>query len=173
MPVKSNFSITMTFQDTRGFKAFTRVTAYQPNLDGSAEVLDDIYTDVNGIATATAALSNAKLVRVSFGYVYDIAQEPTSESGQYQLVTQKAHLEGGDGAGGFMSADIPAPKDTIFLATASENLTVIDPADSLITAWQATFGDLGTPRGGVPFSQFFGGQYVGGKPRVRRVLQGA
>ena len=122
------------------------------------------------------AATNAKVIRLGWGWDAEYAQEPSSETGTYELVIQKARLQGGDGAGGFMSVSIPAPKDGLFLTEASENLVVVSPTSDLLTALQDALAGAGifpTPRGGKPFQQFFGGQLVEGKPRRRRVLQGA
>lgn len=173
MATPANFDLTFTIQDNRGFKSLASFRSFIPDIESTGEILDDIWTGVDGVRVAVAGLTNAKVVGVDFGYKYAIAQEPTTDTGQYQLVTQKARLEGGDGNGGFMSVEIPAPKDTIFLSTTQDNLIVVDPADSLITALQSALTVMTTPRGGHPFQLFFGGQLIQGKPRVRRVLQGA
>ena len=173
MATPANFSINLTFQDIQGFKALARFNAFLPDVESTGEILDDIWTNVHTVASAAAAMSNAKLVKIEFGYSADWAQEPTSESGQYRLVIQKARLEGGDGAGGFMSVQIPAPQDTIFLSSTQDNLIVVDPADSLVVALQTALTALTTPRGGHPFQQFFGGQLQNDNPRVRRVKQGS
>jgi len=173
----ANFSINLTFQDIQGFKSLTRINAFLPDVESTGEVLDDIWTDVHTISAAVAAMSNAKLVKIEFGYSADWAQEPTSESGQYRLVIQKARMEGGDGAGGFQSIQVPAPVDALFLTTTQDNLIVVNPASSLLTTggtgFIASLTALTTPRGGHPFQQFFGGQLVNDNPRVRRVKQGS
>jgi hypothetical protein len=77
-----------------------------------------------------------------------------------------------------MSLSVPAPKDGLFLTSADNNLIVVNPAATILTNFQSALtnsgtGIFGTPRGGSAFAQFFGGQLVEGKPRRRRVLQGA
>jgi len=173
MATPANFDLTFTIQDNRGFRSLASFRSFIPDIESTGEVLDDIWTGVDGVRVAVAAMSNAKVVGVDFGYKYAIAQEPTSETGVYELVQQKAKLQGGDGNGGFMSVEIPAPKDALFLTTASENLVVVNPAASILTAMQSSLTVMTTARGGHPFQLFFGGQLVEGKPRRRRVLQGA
>lgn len=171
--VPANQSVDMVFQDNRGFKALVRINGYQPDLSADGVPLNTYYGQVTAIASATAALSNTKLVRIAFGWSYDYAQEPSTETGTYELVIQKARLRGGDGVGGVMYTDIPGPKDSIFITSGSDNLIVVNPASSLIAAFQTACNALFTPRGGTSYAQFNGGQLVQGKPRVRRVVQGA
>lgn len=174
--VPSNFKITCEFQDNRGFRALADINLYVPDISADAAVVSAKYTYVAGVAAALALASNSKLIRVTFAYSFDYAQEPSTETGTYELVIQKARLNGGDGNGGFMRVSIPAPKDTLFLTTADANLVVVNPASTLVTGLQAALaasGDYPTPRLGASFAQFFGGELVQGKPRRRRVLQGA
>ena len=172
--------VSMEFQDKQGFRATTRVDAmFNPDIPIDATTLATIYGGLNGIAAATAAMSNAKLVGVTIGYRYGIAQEPTTETGVYELVIQKAHLEGGDGAGAFESISVPAPKDALFLTSGQDNMIVVNPAATILSGgsgFQHAFtvgGVNNSARGGTVFSLFFGGQIREGKPRRRRVLQGA
>lgn len=171
--VPANSPITLEFQDNRGFRAVTRISGFLADISIDATTVGTVYTAVVGIASAVAAMSNTKLIRIGFGWDFDYAQEPSSESGTYELVQQKARLQGGDGAGGFQAISIPGPKDALFLTSGDNNLIVVNPASSLLTAFQAALaGNVITPRGGSSFSQFFGGQLVSGKTPVRRVLQG-
>lgn len=172
--VPSNQYFSMEFQDNRGFRATVRVNGFLPDISTGTVTLAQIYGAAAAVSAAVAACSNAKLVRVGTGFDFDYAQEPSSEAGTYELVMQKARLQGGDGNGGFEFLSVPAPKDALFLTTADNNLVVINPAAGGITGLQAALAaNVTSPRGGGVFSQFFGGQLVEGKPRVRRVLQGA
>lgn len=176
--VPANVSYDFEFQDNRGFRALLRVNAFDADISADAATVGDVYTGTAAIGTALQAMSNAKIVRTSVSYAFDIAQEPSSETGTYELVTQKAHLEGGDGNGGFMAASVPAPKDALFLTSADNNLIVVNPAASILTAFQSALthtnpGIYPTPRGGSSFALFFGGQLREAKPRRRRVLQGS
>ena len=172
--VPTDASVVMEFQDDRGFRALSRMDGFfDPDISVNGSTLDGNWAQVNAVATAVAAMSNAKMVGVSWVLRFDIAQEPTTETGQYQLVTQKARLQGGTGNGHYNSISIPAPKDAVFLTSGQDNLIVVDPSLSFITNLQsAAAGYLTSPDGGHPFQLFFGGQYEGGKPRRRRVLQG-
>ena len=173
MPTPANYKCTMEFQDNRGFRANAVVNGFVPDITAGTTTLDAVFLESLATAGAVAALSNAKLIRAGFAFDYDYAQEPATESGVYELVQQKARLQGGDGNGGFMSLSVPAPKDAIFLTSADNNLIVVNPAAGLITTnLPIIAAGVGTARGGAPFAQFFGGQLVEGKPRRRRVLQG-
>lgn len=198
MAVPANITLTLTFQDNRGFKSQTRVSLFANDISTGGSFagttvasLFNLVTDpTNGVAQAIAAMSNAKLVKIDIAFGYDYAQEPASETGTYQLVIQKAKLRLGDGNGGFNSIEIPAPKDALFLSSGTDNLIVVDPTSSLIgggSGLQAAFthsytqGALGagtvswvtqTPRGGTFASLFNGGELIQGKPRRRRVVQG-
>lgn len=173
--VPTNVLINLEFQDNRGFRSNTRVNMFRPDLSTDATVNSAYFSAVSAVAAAVAAMSNAKLIRVGYGFDFDYAQEPASEVGEYQLVQEKARLDGGDGNGGFQHISVPAPADALFLTTSQDNLIVVNPTSALVTAFQASLaaGLFKTPRLGQPFSQFFGGQYISGKPRRRRVLQGA
>lgn len=171
--VPANRAINLLFQDNRGFKSSARVESFEPDISANGNTLASAYTEVVAAAGAVAAMSNTKLVRIGFAYEFDYAQEPSTETGSYELVIQKAKIRGGDGSGGFSFLDIPGPKDAIFLTAGQDNLIVVNPASSLITAFQASVAGLISPRGGTPWAQFFGGQLVQGKPRRRRVVQGA
>lgn len=176
MPVPANTKITLEFQDNRGYRANLVVNGFEPDISADPNTVGGLYTEVAAVAAAVALASNSKLVKVGWGYDFDYAQEPATETGVYELVMQKARLNGGDGAGGFQHMSIPAPQDALFLTSADNNLVVVNPAASKITAIQAALAGTSlalTPRGGFSFQQFFGGQLVEGKPRVRRVLQGA
>lgn len=172
--VPANFAIDLEFQDNRGFRARTTINQFEADISTDANVVSADYTVVLATAGAVAAMSNAKLVKIGFRYDFDYADEPSSETGTYQLVQQKARMTGLDGRGGFNAISIPAPKDTLFLTSADNNLVVVNPASSLVTDLQTALaaGPYTTPRGGAVFAQFMGGQLVGGKPRRRRVLQG-
>jgi hypothetical protein len=167
--------IVLEFQDNRGFRGLTRINMFRPDISTDSTVNSALYADVVAVAAAVAAGSNSKLVRVGYSWDFDYAQEPSSETGTYQLVQQKARLDGGDGNGGFQHMSIPAPVDAMFLTTTQDDLIVVDPASTVVTGIQAALaaGVFKTPRLGQPFSQFFGGQLIEGKPRRRRVLQGA
>lgn len=174
MTTPANYKVTMEFQDNRGFRANVVLNGYVPDITSGTTTIPTVQAEAIAVATAVANMSNAKLIRTGFAFDYDYAQEPSTETGTYQLVQQKARLQGGDGNGGFMSISIPAPKDAIFLTSADNNLIVVDPTSALVTAFQAAASaGVETPRGGGPFTQFFGGQLREDKPRVRRVLQGA
>lgn len=181
--VPANFYIDMTFQDTQGFRSQARIAFFEVDLSGAtAALVSDMYAYSAAVTAAVAAASNAKLVRQNTSFDWGYAQEPTTETGMYELVTQKAHLDGGDGNGGFMKLEIPAPKDALFLAPSTpsqDKNVVVNPGSSLLTAIQSALANSSltwspsTARGGKPFSQFFGGQLIQAKARRRRVLQGA
>lgn len=178
MATPANVSYDFEIQDNRGFRSTLSFNAFSVDIDTEAAAVSDLAAATEALGTAVQALTNAKVVRTGFSMNFDYAQEPSSETGVYELVIQKARLQGGDGAGGFMTASIPAPKDALFLTSADNNLIVVNPAAGILTALQAalvhtTPGMFPTPRGGSVFAQFFGGQLVEGKPRRRRVLQGA
>lgn len=198
MAVPANISLIAEFQDNRGFRAITRINLFQGDISdiGTGSFFGNwsiftLYTlaasGSGSILGALAAMSNSKVIKQAIQIDLNYAQEPSSETGTYQLVQDKAHLEFGDGRGGFSSLSVPAPKDGLFLTTADNNLVVVDPTSSLLTAFQTalaattsqaliglqTEGPLNkTARGGSYGSQFFGGQYLGKKSRTRRVLQG-
>lgn len=168
------------FQDNRGFRSLVRLNGFLPDLSTSTATIAQFYegaeTNSPSVFGALAAMSNTKLVRHVWVFSYDLAQEPSSETGTYQLVTQKAELTGGDGNGLIEHLSIPGPKDAMFETTTQDNLIVVNPASTLITNLQsalATSPGMGSPSGGQIFTQFFGGQLRVGKPRRRRVLQGA
>lgn len=173
MAVPANASFNFVVQDNRGYRSNVSVKTWFADISTSTGTLGAIWTDTAGIVTALTAMTNAKIVRAGFSFDADHAQEPSSETGTYQLVIQKAKLRGGDGNGGSEAVEIPAPKDALFLSSGTDNLIVVNPAATGITGFQTSLAGLGTTRGGVPFSQFFGGQLVQGKPRRRRVVQGA
>jgi hypothetical protein len=195
MAVPANMFVTLTFQDNRGFKSLTRMELFLPDISSYSTFaqasIATVYLAVaqatTSVAATAAAMSNAKLVKVSFGFDFDYAQEPSSETGTYQLVIQKAALRFNDGNGGSSRLEIPAPKDALFLSTGTDNLIVVNFASTLLTNFQGAFTSAitqplvaagtttiaGTARGGIYASQFDGGQLVQAKPRRRRVVQGA
>ena len=173
MATPARVSLNFVVQDNRGFKALVKIRAHYDDILTSTETIGTVSTDVGAVGTAVAAMTNAKVVSTGFSTEWDIAQEPSSETGSYELVIQGAHMQFGDGAGLREYITIPAPKDTLFLTTGQDNLIVVNPASSLITALQTAAGNFNTPGDGVVFAQFFGGQLREGKPRRRRVLQGA
>jgi hypothetical protein len=175
--VPTNITLNLEFQDNRGFKSHVKAHLFFPDITADGNLTSAIYADSNAVIAAIAAMSNSKLVKSGFQYTQNYAQEPTSETGEYQLVAEKAHMTFGDGNGGFQTLIVPAPKDALFLTTTQDNLIVVNPSSSLVTAVQSAMATLGadgykTPRLGIWGSQFFGGQFEGGKARRRRVLQG-
>lgn len=160
-------------QDDRGFRARVRILGFTTDVSTDAALVSGEYTIAAGIGTALQAMTNAKVVRSSFGFAYQIAQEPSTETGTYQLVQDKAVLTFGDGTILKEHLYVPAPKDALFLTTSQDNLIVVNPASSLVTGMQTATNTVPSPAGGTIFSQFFGGQYQGKKSRRRRVLQGA
>src|SRR5215469_1025772 len=178
MPTPANVEFIYEIQDNRGFRSRVRISMFEPDIDASVSTLGDIAGGAEAVGTVLQAMYNAKVVRSGFAFNFDYAQEPSTETGTYELVMQKARLQGGDGNGGFMSLEVPAPKDALFLTSADSNLIVVNPAATILTNFQAALnnansGIFPTARGGSSFAQFFGGQLVEGKPRRRRVLQGA
>lgn len=175
--VPANIEVGMVVQDKQGFRSNVRITGFNPDLSVDGNTLSSQLGNYLALAAAVQAMTNAKIVKISFGYSFDYAQEPSSESGTYELVIQKAKLRGGDGMGGFSATEIPAPKDGLFLTSGQDNLIVVNPSSALLTTattgFLATAQSLPSPRGGSQFQQFFGGQLVQGKPRRRRVVQGA
>lgn len=196
----ANIAAVAVVQDKQGFKANVRINLFAADLSvgGSSNIgTADLQTLVLLATQATTsifatlqAMTNAKIVRQGLQIDFNYAQEPTTESGTYELVTQKAKLNFGDGAGGFSHIEIPAPIDGLFETTSQDDLIVINPASAALTAFRnafnatndvsqgalsaSTFNLLNlTPRGGTYGAQFFGGQLTSGKPRRRRVLQGA
>lgn len=191
--VPAVLTVGAVFQDVRAFKSDVKLNlAYLPDISSDTGLgtfpLTSIYAAVAGILTALAAMSNSKVVEQSIGIRFNLAQEPTTETGTYQLVQQHADFSFADGTMLRQRLAIPAPKDALFLTTSQDDLVVINPASSLLTALQSsitatvsvpavTGGTLavftGQTRGGGTWgSQFFGGQMVQGKARRRRVLQG-
>lgn len=178
MATPANVDYVYEIQDNRGFRALVRFSMFTPDMDTDATVVSDVATGVEAVGTTLAACTNAKIVKMGVVYGLNYAQQPSSETGVYQLVVEKARLEGGDGNGGFMSASIPAPKDALLLSSADNNLVVVDPAAGILTNLRnalahSNTGLYPTARGGNVFAQFYGGQLVEAKPRRRRVLQGA
>jgi hypothetical protein len=171
--VPARYDWNFVAQDDRGFKALMRMVGYLSDISSSTAVLGALFTSVAAMGTALQAATNAKIVSTGFSFDFDLAQEPTTETGTYQLVEQKAHCTFGDGTVLREFLSIPAPKDGLFLTTSQDNLIVVNPASSLITAIQAAGANLGTPSGSTWGQQFFGGQLRATKPRRRRVLQGA
>lgn len=170
-PGKATFLFTI--QDDRGFKARVGINSYYPDLTAAVIHLNTLVADVGTVGTAVQAATNAKVVSTGFAIHWDEAQEPTSETGTYQLVEQGAHLLFGDGTTLRQQLVIPAPVDAMFLTTTQDNLVVVDPASSQVTGLQTAMAPFSSAAGGVVFSQFFGGQLRSQKPRRRRVLQGA
>lgn len=174
MPTPARCSLNFVVQDNRGFRALARVNAHVDDILATMVTdLGDFATAVAGVGTAIGNMTNAKIVSTGFSFEFDIAQEPSSETGTYQLVQQGARLNFGDGKTQTAHLTIPAPKDSLFLTSASENLIVVNPAASILTALQTATNVFNTADDGIVFSQFFGGQLREGKPRRRRVLQGA
>lgn len=173
MAVPARQVLNLVIQDDRGFRSHLRMVGFQPDISTAAAALHAVYTNMAGIGTAIAAMTNAKVVSTGFGFEFDIAQEPSSETGTYQLVSQGAHLLFGDGNTTKLSVTIPAPIDGLFLTTTQDNLIVVDPSAATLTAFQTAAAGLSTPGGGTWGAQFFGGQLRSQKPRRRRVLQGA
>jgi hypothetical protein len=198
MAVPANIRISAVLQDNRGFKARVSFNLFTSDVSGNAGsnpigvfTVASLYQlasqATTGVTSVLQSMSNAKVVETSIQLDYSYAQEPSSETGEYQLVIQKAKLNFGDGNGGFAHLEVPAPVDSLFLTGGTDNMIVIDPTSSLITnlstafsrsvtqaAVSATTQTLATltPRLGTWGAQFFGGQLVEGKPRVRRVLTG-
>lgn len=201
MATPANISLVIEYQDDKGFRALQRVNLFAADISDSgpsnirAMTLDAIwnlfFNGATSVAGTLALMSNAKQVRQGIQIDVNYAQEPTSESGMYQLVTQKAKLNWGDGVGGFNHFEVPAPVDSLFLpepgsGMSQDALLVVNPASSLLSNFQTAIagsfaqgavaaisvGPFTTPRGGHYGSQFFGGQLAQGKPRRRRVLQG-
>jgi len=170
-PARANLNFVV--QDDRGFKARVTMVTHVDDILPSTVVLGVYATDVAAVGTALAAMTNAKVVSTGFSFDFDIAQEPSTETGTYQLVNQGLHLAFGDGAGLKEFLTVPAPKDNLFLTTASENLIVANPAAAGITGLQTAMTNFNTAGDGVWGAQFFGGQLRSQKPRRRRVLQGA
>lgn len=172
VPFRSTYRFVI--QDNRGFKAQVVLVGNGADISADLTPTNTHQANVAAIGTALAAMTNAKVVSTGWGYEFDIAQEPSSETGTYQLVTEKAHCTFGDGNTLKEFASIPAPKDALFLTGGSDNLIVVNPAASILTAFQtATQAEIGTASGGFWGAQFFGGQLRAVKPRRRRVLQGA
>jgi hypothetical protein len=161
-------------QDNRGFKSTFRVHGFKTDISTDGGTLSVLYGLVAALGTALQAATNAKIVETGVQFDWSIAQEPSSETGTYQLVTEQAILRFGDGTVNLSRAYVPAPKDGLFLTGSSDNLIVVNPVSTELTNLQAAGNALWLTSAGSPvWSQFFGGQLVGRKPRVRRVLQGA
>jgi hypothetical protein len=169
----ARLSINLVVQDDRGFKARVRFVTFDPDVSANGNLISGEFSAVAALGAAVQAFTNAKVVSTGFGWDFDLAQEPTSETGTYQLVQDKAILTFGDGSTLKNHVFIPAPVDAAFETTTQDNLIVIKPGASVVTGLQSAMSAFNTPSGGVYGSQFFGGQYVGRKPRRRRVLQGA
>lgn len=161
-------------QDDRGFRSRIRLVGYDPDITVGATTIVTFLANVAAVGALIGNMTNAKIVKTGAAFAFDIAQEPTTEAGTYQLVQQAAILEFGDGNTGKERLSIPAPRDNLFLSAGQDNLIVVNPAAASLTALQAGLsGVLLTTTGGSWGSQFFGGQLRQGKPRRRRVLQGA
>ena len=173
MATPARVSLNFVLQDDRGFKALVKIRAHDDDILTSTAVLGAFATSVGAVGTAVQAMTNAKVVATGFSTEWDVAQEPSTETGTYQLVIQGAHMQFGDGAGLREFLTMPAPKDTLFLTSGQDNLIVVNPAASILTALQSSTSSFNTPGDGIVFAQFFGGQLREGKPRRRRVLQGA
>lgn len=173
MPTPARLTFKYQAQDDRGFRALMRINALIGDILGGTTTLAAIGTDAANIGTALAAMTNAKIVETGFSVEFDIAQEPTTETGTYQLVNQGAHLTFGDGIISKEFLTIPAPRDNLFLTTSQDNLIVVNPAAANLVALQTATAGLASPADGQVFAQFFGGQLRSQKPRRRRVLQGA
>lgn len=173
MATPARINLNYVVQDDRGFKARTRITAHADDILTLATTVGAFSTNVGAVGTAVQAGTNAKVVSTGFSVEWDIAQEPSSETGTYQLVIQGAHMTFGDGAGLKEFFTMPAPKDTLFLSSGADNLIVVNPASGIVTGLQSAASAFNTAGDGVVFAQFFGGQLREGKPRRRRVLQGA
>jgi hypothetical protein len=175
--------INIETQDQAGFRANSRLNVgYLPDGTISTAVVGDLINEVfaNGassVAGAFAAMTNAKVVRVSIGFDMDWATEPTGESGSYKYVITKARALYEDGKGEKEVLSIPAPKDSLFL-TGTGMQTTLDPTNTSLVGstslphYVGLYGPWTTARGGTWGAQFFGGQLVNGKPRRRRVNQG-
>lgn len=170
--VPARVSVNLVLQDNRGFKARCRFIAFDPDVSTDANLISDAFTNAAAVGAAVAGMSNAKVVATGFAWDFDIAQEPASETGTYQLVQDKAVLTFGDGTVLKSHGIIPAPRDALFLTTSQDNLIVVDRASSELSALQSALAHYVSPAGGVVGSQFFGGQYQGHRSRRRRVLQG-
>lgn len=173
MATPARVDLNFVLQDNRGFKALSRIVTFQPDISADTTTIAGFFTSVAAVGTAVQAMSNAKVVSTGFSFDFDIAQEPSTETGTYQLVIEKAHMEFGDGNTLKEFLSIAAPKDTLFLTSGQDNLIVVNPASSLVTGLQSAMSGFPTPSGGVWGAQFFGGQLRAVKPRRRRVLQGA
>jgi len=173
MAVPARLNGNFIVQDDRGFRARVRVTAFDPDVSSNGNLISDAFTQVSTLGTALAAATNGKVVSTGFEWTFDLAQEPTTETGTYQLVQDKAILTFGDGTVLRNHLFVPAPKDAMFLTTTQDNLIVVNPASSIVTGLQSALNNYPSAGGGTLGSQFFGGQYTGKKSRRRRVLQGA
>jgi hypothetical protein len=175
--VPANINIDLQFKDVQGYQAVTRVVMHEGDVSTDGLTVGGAYTAALALAAAVQAASNAKLTKVGFSYYFDYAQGPTSESGHYELTSQKSRMLFGDGNGGFESMQIPAPVDTLFLTTGSGNLTQVNEASALITAIQTagatyfTYNYYG-PRQGTPLSAFYGGHYTAKRLPRRTPLVG-
>lgn len=173
MPTPARLTFKYLAQDDRGFRALMRINALIGDILTGTTTLASIGTAAASIGTAVQACTNAKIVETGFSITFDYAQEPTTETGTYQLVNQGAHLEFGDGRISKEFLTIPAPVDAMFLTTSQDNLIVVNPASSQITGLQSATSGFASIGDGTVFAQFFGGQLRAQKPRRRRVLQGA
>jgi len=171
--VPAQLAFDFVVQDNRGFRARVRFNTFDADVSIDAGTAASWFAIAAGIGTALGNMTNAKVVSSGFGWRFDLAQEPSSETGTYQLVQDKAILNFGDGNTLKEHVFIPAPKDALFLTSSQDNLIVVDRSSSQLAALQAAFTGTTSPTGGIPLSQFFGGQYKGSKSRRRRVLQGA
>lgn len=174
MAVPAKWGAKFVVQDDRGFRANVRINAYLPHIDTTTTTLATVESDISAIGTAVQGITNAKVVSTGFFAEWDLAQEPSSETGTYQLVQQKASLLFGDGNVSRQRMLLPAPIDGLFLTTSQDNLIVVDPTAAGLAALQTAVNAVfNSTSGGQTFAQFFGGQLVQGKARRRRVLQGA
>lgn len=170
--VPARLAADFVVQDNRGFRARVRFVGFDPDVSANGNLISGEFTVIAAIGTALQAMTNAKVVSTGFGWTFDLAQEPSSETGTYQLVQDKAILTFGDGTVLRSHGFIPAPVDAIFETSTQDNLIVVKPGTSQLNALQTALQQLPSPAGGAIGAQFFGGQYVGKKSRRRRVLQG-
>lgn len=171
VPAKLTFEYVV--QDNRGFKARVNIHGFTADISTDAALISDLFTVTAALGTAVANATNGKVVSTGFAFDFDIAQEPSTETGTYQLVQDKAILTFGDGTVLKEQVYIPAPRDSLFFTTTQDNLIVVNPASSIVTGLQSAVSSQPSPAGGIILSQFFGGQYKGSKSRRRRVRQGA
>jgi len=171
--VPTQGSFVLDVQDINGFHALTKVPLWHADISADAGFAGGDYGLGAALATAVAAATNGKIVRQSLVYEFNLAQRPTGSPALYPNVNQRASMHFGRGDGERMAMSVAAPKSSIFVASPPDQGLVVDPTNSLVLAIIAAVEAMASRGSSSLFNEFNGGQLIGGKPRVRRVILGS